>query len=142
MTNQDLTSRQWGLQYAVSHQGNITNWLRITAACTLLVTATAQSAEARHRVVFEFVSEGQEQMEAVLSNVENTLEALGPNTEIELVAHSPGLGLLGKHVQFAACENTLRRKKVSYNQLFTGVRAVPSGVAEVVRKQMQQGLLC
>lgn len=89
-------------------------------------------------------------MEAVLNNIENSLEALGTNSEMMLIGHGPGLGLLlktnttsarriesliGKKVVFAACENTLKRKSILRQDLLPGVITVDSGVAEVVRKQ-------
>jgi intracellular sulfur oxidation DsrE/DsrF family protein len=40
-------------------------------------------------------------------------------------------------VVFAACENTMRKKKVTKDALFPFATTVDSGVAEVVRKQEQ-----
>jgi intracellular sulfur oxidation DsrE/DsrF family protein len=105
---------------------------------------------AKHKIVFEFVSDGPQQIESVLNNIQNVLKALGPETEIMAIAHGPGLGLLLKtntkeaariqalhdqKVVFAACENTLRRKQVSSEELLPRVVTVDSGVAEVVRRQ-------
>jgi uncharacterized protein len=115
-----------------------------------MIGPAAEPQQTRHRVVFEFVNEGAEQMDSVLNNIENTLKALGPNTEIMVIAHGPGLALVrnthtagadrikklqSRRVGFAACENTLRKKNVSREELLPGVTTVDSGVAEVVRKQ-------
>ena len=40
-------------------------------------------------------------------------------------------------VAFVACENTMRKKKITKEQLLPFVTTVDSGVAEVVRKQEQ-----
>ena len=121
----------------------------------LMVNLMVPVAEAvqgqQHRVVFELNTEGQEEWQSVLNNVENVQKALGSEkTEVEVVAHGKGLGLLlatntamkdrlkqlaEKGVVFAACENTMRRKNVKKEDLFPFATTVDSGVAEVVRKQ-------
>ena len=68
---------------------------------------------------------------------------------MEVVAHGKGLGILlkespvkdrlekiaGTGVVFAACENTMKKKGVSKEQLTKVAKTADSGVAEVVRKQ-------
>ncbi len=125
----------------------------ITAAlCALaLATINAQTESTKtHRVVFEVTMEGAEQWTAVLNNVENLRKALGDGTEIAVVAHSKGLGMLvakdnplTEHLKkisetgvvFAACENTMKKKNVTKDQLVPFATTTDSGVAEVVRKQ-------
>lgn len=127
----------------------------VCAACvTLFAVAGAAPATAdKHRVVFQVTSAGDEQWDAVLGNVEHLREAFGPkNTEVAVVAHGKGLGMLiaanNQHaprmkkladggVAFVACENTMRKKKVTRDQLLPFATTVDSGVAEVVRKQEQ-----
>ena len=87
-----------------------------------------------------------------LRNVSNMLAAEGGQGEVVVVCHGPGIGLLvtGKTaaaeevgklmtegVRFAACENTMREKAISKGDLLPGVATVPSGAAEVVRKQQE-----
>jgi intracellular sulfur oxidation DsrE/DsrF family protein len=87
-----------------------------------------------------------------LRNVENILKAAKGEATVEVVCHGAGLSLLvekqTKHaeqigkllkqgVQFAACENTMREKSISKDDLLPGVTPVPSGAAEVVRKQQE-----
>lgn len=104
-----------------------------------------------HSVVFEVTTEGTEQWQAILNNVENLQKAFGKgSTEIEVVAHGKGLGLLKKTnaelkdriislsrptTRFVACENTMRRMQVKKEDLIPQAGTVDSGVAEVVRKQ-------
>jgi len=115
------------------------------------ITVLAAGREARHRVVFEETVEGAEQWTGVLNNVENVQKSFGATeTDIEVVAHGNGLGLVtntnvslkermqriaSRGVVFAACENTMKRNKVSRDQLLSFVGTVDSEVAEVIRKQ-------
>ena len=104
-----------------------------------------------HRAVIEVTAQETPQWESVLNNIENLQKAFAPErTEVEVVAHGKGLGMLQKSnaaqsermagvalagVKFAACENTMRRMKLQKSDLFEFVVTVDSGVAEVVRKQ-------
>lgn len=123
----------------------------IVVTLILALSVTGFSAERNHRVVFEVSGGDPEQWQAVLANVENLQKAFGPkNTEIEVVAHGKGIGLLrtsnsrmadrlaqltDSGVVLAACSNTMRRMKISKQDLFPFVTVVDSGVAEIVRKQ-------
>lgn len=105
----------------------------------------------KHRVVFEVNVHGTEQWQGTLNNVENLQKAFGrETTEIEVVVHGKGLGLILKTneamreriqlisdaaVHFAACENTMRRMNLKREDLMPFATTVDSGVAEVVRKQ-------
>lgn len=90
---------------------------------------------------------------AGLKNAANLLKEAS-DTEVEIVCHGPGIGLLEKartrhreaveglirkHVRFVACENTMREKSIRREDLLAGVATVPSGTAEVVRKQQRAG---
>lgn len=116
-------------------------------------TKPSAAAEPRtaHRVVFELTSADSEAWNATLNNIENVRKSLGENaTKVELVAHGKGLDFLKltntaqkermqklaeEGVVFAACENTMKRQKVTKAQLMPFVSTVDSGVAEIVRKQ-------
>ncbi len=126
-------------------------WLSSTPNMTAKADSGKGLVEGKHRVVFEVTLEGAEQWTAALNNVENLRKAFGAdNTQIEVVGHSKGLGLmLSKNVElaarmkqlaeggvvFAACENSMRKKNVTKADLLPFVTTVDSGVAEVVRKQ-------
>jgi intracellular sulfur oxidation DsrE/DsrF family protein len=133
----------------------LTKTIALAALAALPLTAmNAQTekptADKTHRIVFEVTMEGPEQWTAVLNNVENVRTALGAETEIEVIAHGKGLGMLAVKnntltdrmkkladdgVVFAACENTMKKKNVSKDDLLPLATTVDSGVAEVVRKQ-------
>jgi intracellular sulfur oxidation DsrE/DsrF family protein len=85
-----------------------------------------------------------------LKNVSNMLKAVKTSFEIEVVCHGDGIGLLVKDqskyaaeverlskegVRFTACENTMRDRSITKDQLLPTVVTVPSGAVEVVRKQ-------
>lgn len=131
--------------------------LSITLATLLTVPFTPMNAQIekepvnqRHRVVFEVTMEGSEQWTGVLDNVENLRRSLGNETELEVVAHSKGLGMLiakdnalidrmkklaKDGVVFAACQNTMKKRNVTKDQLVPFATTTDSGVAEVIRKQ-------
>ena len=111
---------------------------------------TESSTAKTHQIVFEVTMEGPEQWTAVLNNVENLRTVFASTTQIEVVAHSKGLGMLvakdnaladrmkklaDSGVVFAACENTMKKKSITKEQLLPFATTTDSGVAEVVRKQ-------
>lgn len=105
----------------------------------------------QHKVIFEVSVDGLEQWEGIVTNVENLQKTLaGEGTQIALVAHGKGIGLILKKneamrnslqsafasgVCFAACENTMRRMHLQKQDLMQFAVTVDSGVAEIVRKQ-------
>lgn len=89
--------------------------------------------------------------ETVLRNVRNLLGALGQDTPVELVTHGPGLRLvmgatgqadqvgelIARGVTVSACANTMEHLGIGPEQLLPGVRVVPAGVAQLVRRQRE-----
>jgi uncharacterized protein len=118
---------------------------------TLILFCVAISANAQtHKVVVQLNTSDTLVWHGALKNISNLQTALGPNTQIELVAHGAGISILvdGKTTQkakiaelaatgvlFKACENTIRERKIDRSTILTQVGTVPSGVAEVVLKQ-------
>ena len=103
-----------------------------------------------HRVVIEVNVPGEAAYRLVVNNVENLKKAFAPESvEVEIVCHGPGMDMLVKTnslgarmgklsaagVLFAACSNSIRGRHIDIKHLFPFVKVVPSGVAEVVRKQ-------
>jgi intracellular sulfur oxidation DsrE/DsrF family protein len=126
----------------------------LAVALTAVVTggrAAAGSSPGRYRVVFDVSVEGEPRWEGIVRNIENLRAALGAkNVEIEVVVYGKALPLLQKTntaqeeklralaqggVRFVACENSMKRMKVTRDALFPFVGTVDSGVAELVRKQ-------
>lgn len=102
-----------------------------------------------YRVIFQLNEADDYRINLVLNNITNLLYDL-KEAEIELVAYSQGVvlylkeenphlervqNLQGKGVHLAVCNNTLRSLNLKPEDLLEGVRVVPSGVGELVRRQ-------
>lgn len=134
--------------------------LAIAAHIFLPITAMSADTEKAasdktHKVVFEVTTDGAEKWLGALRNVENAQKSLGAKAgKLVVVTHGKGLGMLiaknaaenpemqeklqklhADGVVFAACENTMRRKKVETKDLVEQASTVDSGVGEVIRKQ-------
>jgi uncharacterized protein len=128
--------------------------VRLLQVCFLgaaLLGAAFAAAERPHRVVIEVNVGGKTPYGVVLNNAANLRRAFAPEpVRIEVVCHGPGVDLLfarnnplAKRVaalarggaSFAACANTLRGRKIARTALLPFVRVVPSGVAQIVRRQ-------
>lgn len=91
----------------------------------------------------------------VLNNVENSLSEIGEDKmQIEVVAFGAGIHMLSKEktspeiqerirklqergVVFAACANSMAKNGYTMEDMIDGAIQVPSGAAEVIRKQRQ-----
>ena len=130
-----------------------------TFITTLLFTTISIFAFAQnpiHKVVIQLNTSDTLVWHGALKNISNLQTALGANTQIELVAHGSGIGILveGKTTQkakvaelaatgvlFKACENTLRERKIDRSTLLQQSGTVPSGVAEVVLEVLEHFLV-
>ena len=116
----------------------------------LFVSSFAFSQTTVHKVVVQINTSDTLVWHGALKNISNLQTALGANTQVEVVAHGSGIGLLleGKTTQkskiaelaasgvlFKACENTIRERKIDRSTIIQQSGTVPSGVAEVVLKQ-------
>jgi intracellular sulfur oxidation DsrE/DsrF family protein len=104
-----------------------------------------------YRVAFELTESASGKVKAVLGNIQHLREQLAPaKVEIELVAHSDGImalyragnaeakairELARQGVRFAACETTMASRGLTADDLLEEAELVPSGVAELVRRQ-------
>ena len=130
----------------------------LLAALTLAAcAATGGGTVAEDKVVYHF-SDGLEQATNGLRNVNNHLE-VNPKAKIVVVAHARGVDFLMKDtrdkngnpyevavqelksrgVTFEVCEITLRNRKLTKSQFIEEVSYVPSGVAEIAKKQQREG---
>lgn len=88
-----------------------------------------------------------------LKNGTNLLKE-APGTQVEVVCHGAGNGLVEKArtdhaeaiealvkkgVRFVACKNTMRQKSIREEDLLSGVGTVPSRAFEVIRRQQKDG---
>ena len=119
-------------------------------ALPLFATAQNQSVDKKkHKVVFQLTSSDTLVHKALIKQIRN-VQAAAPNTKIEVVCHNNGITFLQtattKHaaqirefsargVDFVACENTMRDRKVKREELLGECRTVPAGVVEIMLKQ-------
>ena len=105
-----------------------------------------------HKVVFQVTSDDTLVHKATIKQINNMLTA-APNAKIEVVCHNNGIEMLmtaktkqakaiaelkAKGVVFAACENTMRERKIDKSEILPEAIYVPSGVFEVILKQEQK----
>jgi intracellular sulfur oxidation DsrE/DsrF family protein len=109
-----------------------------------------QSGSRVHKVVIQLTSGDTLAWKGVLKNISHLYDTWGDKVQIELVAHGHGveflvngkttqeakIGELAKRgVQFRACENSLKDRKLTKQDVIGAAGTVPSGVAEVVMKE-------
>ena len=122
----------------------------LIALCLLICATTAFSQTAHHHVVIQLSSNDTLAWKGVIGNIKHLREELGNETQIEVVAHSNGIEFLTSAkttqaleieslskagVKFVGCENTMKMRKMTKDQLLTVAGTVSSGVAEVVKKE-------
>jgi intracellular sulfur oxidation DsrE/DsrF family protein len=103
----------------------------------------------KHKIVMQFSDGDSLSQVSIVGQVKNVRTAW-PNAQIEVVCHGPGLDLLitslskvsdqvadwnSKGVVFAACNNTMKRRKVKKEDLIPAARVVPSAIVELTLKQ-------
>ena len=102
-----------------------------------------------HKVVIQLTNSDTLVHKMVIRQINNLLTA-APNAQIEVVCHSSGIEMLtaaktkvgkgitelkAKGVVFAACENTLRERKIEKSEIVSDAIFVPAGILEVIMKQ-------
>ena len=122
----------------------------LMACLASLISLTTLAQNPVHKIVVQLNSSDTLVWQSTLRNISNIQAALGANTQIELVAHGSGLGLLidsknnqktkimqlvASGVLFKACENTIRERKIDKSTIMSQAGFVPSGVTEVILKQ-------
>ena len=101
------------------------------------------------KVVFHLTTSDTTVQKSLAKQLNNFLVA-APNAKIEVVCHNSGISFLQtavtkqgdkihdlslKGIDFVACENTMRDRKIKREDLVKECRTVPAGVVEVVLKQ-------
>ena len=112
--------------------------------------AAKQVKVAKNKLVIQ-VSDADPKIWALaLNNAENVQEDLGKeNVEIEIVAYGPGLAMLKlesevggrvvsaleEGVKVVACENTMRKQKLTKDDMLPNLGYAKAGVVELMTKQ-------
>ena len=129
----------------------------------------AGSGYGKQKVVYHINYDNPKRQAGALRNIQNHINAVGAeNLDLKVVMHGKGLSLLlepeaakktklhhgnanevmaakidglkNQGISFAVCANTLRGKKINYEEDLYGVtkkNIVPSGVAELAKLQAQ-----
>jgi uncharacterized protein len=105
----------------------------------------------KYKIVFQLTNADTAVHKATVKQIFNALAA-APNSTIEVVCHNNGIGFLqsaktiqanqikelkSKGVIFAACENTLRERKIDKSEIVSEAIFVPAGIIEIADKQMK-----
>lgn len=114
--------------------------------------ATAPSAAAMNKVVFQVSDNDPAKWNLALNNAKNIQKDLGAgNVEVEIVAYGPGIGMLKAEsvtstrvneatqagVKVVACQNTMAAQKLSTADMNSSIGYVPAGVVEIMKRQQQ-----
>jgi intracellular sulfur oxidation DsrE/DsrF family protein len=134
----------------VKKKSHMKNILLLFFALALPLFATAQSVDKKkHKVVFQLTSSDTLVHKALIKQIRN-VQAAAPNTKIEVVCHNNGITFLQtavskqtagvqelkkNGVDFVACENTMRERKIAREELAAECRTVPAGLVEIIDKQ-------
>ncbi len=132
------------------------NFLFLAFALLSLSATSAQStapspvmSTQKHKVVFQLASNDTLVHKALIKQLTNFLNA-APNSKLEVVCHNNGITFLqngvtkqadkirelkARGVDFVACENTMRERKIKREDLMAECRTVPAGLVEIVMKQ-------
>ncbi|HSF88000.1 MAG TPA: DsrE family protein [Saprospiraceae bacterium] len=130
------------------------NYFLLTAMMLMsaMISAQHESSDvdmAEHKIVFQLTSADTNVHKMLVRQLGNVLAA-APNSKIEVVCHGPGITMLttrqtivhpkvselkGKGIDFVVCENTLKEKKVTKEEIIPEATFVKAGIIEIVRKQ-------
>lgn len=120
-----------------------------------LLTVSATSAQTievdntPYKIVMQLTSADTAVHRSIIKQIHNALSA-APKSKIEVVCHNQGISFLmasktlqaekirelkTQGVVFAACENTMRDRKIKREELLPEAITVPAGVIEIVKKQ-------
>jgi len=115
------------------------------------VPATAALA-ADNKVVIQVSDNDEGKWNLTLNNAMNLQTEFGKDkVDIEIVVYGPGIDMLkmestvgnrvsdarASGVKILACENTMKAKKLSRDDMLSSVGYVPAGVGEIVTRQQQ-----
>lgn len=118
----------------------------------LATTANAASKIGKPGVVIQVSENNPAVWNLALNNAKNLQQALGAkNVNVEIVAYGPGINMLkfdseaaprvkeasADGVAVRACGNTMKAMKITEKDLEPGVKVVPAGVVEIMKKQQE-----
>ncbi|MGZ5200433.1 MAG: DsrE family protein [Telluria sp.] len=129
----------------------VTQALAVAAAALCTGSAQAAAPGGAYKAVFQVSDPEPQKWNLTLNNAKNALAELGSDTQIEVVAFGPGIGMLkagsevaarvaeaaSAGVRLVACQNTMRAMHLEPKDMNPAIGYVPSGAAELIRKQTE-----
>lgn len=131
------------------------NMVRFVLLAVLSIVGIAQAAFAAgtgpERIVIQVSDGDPKTWNQALNVVRNLQQVYGPGSQIEVVAFGNGIGLvkmdsevghrvgetLKSGARVYACQNTMRARKLTKDDMLAGIGYVPAGVVEIIDKQRQ-----
>jgi intracellular sulfur oxidation DsrE/DsrF family protein len=130
----------------------------VIALSLSIVSFTAISADKpakrvasdHEKVIFQVSDSAPSKWNMALNNARNVQELIGKDkVDIEIVAFGPGIDMLKLEsevgvrvdqaltdgVKIVACENTMKGKQLTKDDMLPSISYVPGGVVEIMRKQ-------
>jgi len=114
--------------------------------------ALAAGETAMSHIIMQVSDNDPGKWQLALNNAENVQQALGKDkVKVEIVAYGPGLNMLkgdskvaagvnaamDRNVEVVACGVTMKKMKVTKDDLIGGVTVVPGGVIEIMKRQSE-----
>ncbi|MCX6216776.1 DsrE family protein [Spirosoma sp.] len=112
-----------------------------------------KATKSAYHVAYQLNTDDEAKIKATLKNIQNALDdpRLKGKLEVELVVHGGGVAALKKGSPFeqtlldlqkqgvvlAQCENTLRERKISKDEMLPFIGYTPSGNGELIIRQQQ-----
>ena len=133
----------------ISDKGNIAHSMQNTSTTGNMRMPGVQHM---HRVVIQFSTADTLEHKGLMNNLKHLKEGWGDSVEVEVVVHGPGIDLLTKgkttqqdaiqkmmkkQVKFVLCQNTMKQRNVTKEQILEGVEFVPMAIGEIILKQEQ-----
>ena len=110
----------------------------------------SMEAKTHHRVLIHLASADSNAHKGLIHQLNGLREAFGDSVEIEVVVHGPGLDFLmsakttqkeniykttANGVKYYVCENTMRVRKITKEEILPEMGFVKFAMAEIVQKQ-------
>lgn len=120
----------------------------LALALALFSAPFAAQAASATKVVIQVSDDTPQKWNLALNNANNVLKAV-PGSEVEIVVYGPGIGMLkadatvanridaavSSGIKVVACQNTMRGKKLTEQDMHASIGYVPAGVVEIMAKQ-------
>jgi len=126
------------------------NYITLLLAFFFALNISAQ--EKPVKIVFDVTSSNPKVHQAAIRHVKGMSKAY-PDSQFEVVMYSGSINMVLKdkssvaedieelskndNVTFVVCQGTMKRHKISDNQLIPGLKQVPDGILEIITKQAE-----